>query len=488
MNTKSLAAIALTLVVVCPVALGYMLAVHDDPVQGWETVETNNISDLLLNHQTPYESTFYGVSNNDNLRYNGADISPDYVRFSSTVTAYPARDNTPVTLYKEGYYVNAPLGFSWTATLAPGMGFMVDDGTDWGTSSNLAVSYDSSTSTFNAGGLGNFHVNESIKISADSITIYKNEPTGQYADISEGWTLPFNSGVSWENGQTNTSVTFIVNLPSGSNLDIGYATRPHIVNNGGTISVNDSVLGSYSVIKIVVFGNERVTVSGLSGWPTMGANVKTYNTVTVDHDGPILPLNYPLLIESTSTVKPILRVDSAQIVAGTFPSTYDYDLNLAALYPGRTLNIKLNSIGVYGDYLRIGNVELPINNGAVSINGKTIGLKGALFSFFEDESGNIESMLNNTVVGTFDDLPIIRFGGEWSLTATAYLLEEITTTKTTWHAGEFGLDKTGLVACGLILAIAAFVVCGMSGKRSGAKVALLAMVCGGAALVYLIML
>lgn len=487
MNTKSLAAIALTLVVVCPVALGYMLAVHDDPVQGWETVETNNISDLLLNHQTPYESTFYGVSNNDNLRYNGADISPDYVRFSSTVTAYPARDNSPVTLYKEGVYVNAPLGFSWTGTLPANKGYMIDDGTLWASTYQRSMSFDSSTSTFTIGS-ETIHVNESIKLGVDSIVIYKNEPNGQYADISEGWTLPFNSGVTWRNGQTNTSVTFIVNLPSGSNLEIGYATHPIIANNGGTITVNDSVLGSYSVVKIVIFGNERVTVSGLSGWPTMGANVKTYNTVTVDHDGPILPLNYPLIIESTSTEKPILRVDSAQIVAGTFPSTYDYDLNLAALYPGRTLNIKLNSIGVYGDYLRIGNVELPINNGAVSINGKTIGLKGALFSFFEDEDGNIESMLNNTVVGTFDDLPIIRFGGEWSLTATAYLLEETTTTKTTWHAGEFGLDKTGLVACGLILAIAAFVVCGMSGKRSGAKVALLAMVCGGAALVYLIML
>lgn len=491
MNMKSLAAIALTIVIVCPIALGYAMNVSEQEVTGWDTVETNNLSDLLLNYSTPYESTFYGVSNNDTLVYNGAEISPTYTRFSSTVTAYPARDNTPITLTREGgSYILAPLGFSWNATLNSGMGFMVDDGTDWGVSSPLAISFDAGSSTLQAGVLGNIHVDESVKIRASTITIYKDEPTGQYADVSEGWTLPFNTGVTWSNGQTNNSVTFIVNLASGAALDIGRATIAHLVNTDGTVTVNGTPLGAYSFVKVVVYPTlpGRVTVSGLAGWPTMGSNPATYNTVTVEPSGPLPPLDYPFILESSSAVKPILRVDAAQIVAGTFPSTLDYDLNLQELYPGKTLNLKLNSIGIYGDYLQIGDVALPVTNGTVTLGGKTIGLRGALLSFFEDEDGNIETMLNTTVVGTTATLPTVRFGGEWSLTATAYILEETTNTKLTWNAGEFGLDKSGLAAAGLIFAGIAFLVLGMNGRRSGAKVGLLLLICGGAAIVYIMLI
>lgn len=490
MNIKSLAAIALTIVIVCPIALGYAMSVSEEDVVGWETVESNNISDLLLNHSTPYESTFYGVSNNDTLLYNGAEISPAYVKFSPTVTAYPARDNAPINLVREGTYILAPTGFSWTATLTPGMGFMVDDGTLWSVSStSLSVSYDAETSTFHAGVIGNFNVTASLKIKANALTIYKDEPTGEYADVSEGWTLPFNTGVTWANGQTNNAVTFIVNLAPGANLDIGRGTIAHIANTDGTVTVNGSALGSYSFVKVVVYPSlpGRVTVSGLAGWPTMGSNPATYNMVTVEPSGPLPPLDYPLILESTSAVKPILRVDSAQIVAGTFPSTLDYDLKLQDLYPGKTLNLKLNSIGVYGDYLQIGDVSLPVTNGTVTLGGKTIGLRGALLSFFE-EDGNIEAMINNSVVGSFANLPTVRFGGEWSLTATAYILEETTNTKMTWHAGEFGLDKSGLAAAGLIFAGIAFLVLGMNGRRSGAKVGLLLLICGGAAAVYIMLI
>ena len=57
-----------------------------------------------------------------------------------------------------------------------------------------------------------------------------------------------------------------------------------------------------------------------------------------------------------------------------------------------------------------------------------------------------------------------------------------------WHAGEFGLDKRGFAVAGLLACAALFVALGMSGQRSGAKVGLLLLICGGAAVGFLIII
>lgn len=505
MNIKSLAAIALTIVIVCPIALGYAMSVSEEDVMGWETVESNNISDLLLNHNTPYDATYYGTTNNTILTttYDGATrLTPSYVSLTSNITPYPEIQSPTLALYPSDGKIILPMNYSWSWEAGnevsidytrPVPGTPYEEGGSvnlvW-ISGTYTIEYDAAEHIMKtASGQILFadtrQYNSIYVSSSEPITIFREVYTGQYADVTAGWTLPLET-CYWLNDQTVSSVTFTVNLPAGASLVIGKFARVTVTNDGGITSVDGTPLGAYQYLRITVT-DWTTTVAGLSGWPAMGSNPATFNSTTVTYDGLVYPNQYGLMLKSSTAAKPILRVDSAQIVAGTFPSTLDYDLKLQDLYPGKTLNLKLNSIGVYGDYLQIGDVSLPVTNGTVTLGGKTIGLRGALLSFFE-EDGNIEAMINNSVVGSFANLPTVRFGGEWSLTATVYILEETTNTKMTWHAGEFGLDKSGLAAAGLIFAGIAFLVLGMNGRRSGAKVGLLLLICGGAAAVYIMLI
>ena len=57
----------------------------------------------------------------------------------------------------------------------------------------------------------------------------------------------------------------------------------------------------------------------------------------------------------------------------------------------------------------------------------------------------------------------------------------------TWAPGEFAFDKQDFAACGLLVAGALLVGLGMYGARSGIKIGLLLLICGGGALLYLTM-
>ena len=57
-----------------------------------------------------------------------------------------------------------------------------------------------------------------------------------------------------------------------------------------------------------------------------------------------------------------------------------------------------------------------------------------------------------------------------------------------WSPGEFAFDKRDFAAVGLLVAGACMVGLGMMGQRSGVKIGVLMLVCGGAALVYLTMI
>jgi hypothetical protein len=67
------------------------------------------------------------------------------------------------------------------------------------------------------------------------------------------------------------------------------------------------------------------------------------------------------------------------------------------------------------------------------------------------------------------------------------MLEEVTSTQLRWQPGEFGFDEVGFIVVGLIACLGAFVGLGMYGRRSGAKVGVLMLICGGAAMVLLMM-
>lgn len=329
---------------------------------------------------------------------------------------------------------------------------------------------------------------------------------GEYADVSAGWTVPGSGNPFspyWYNGQTNASVSMCVHIEEGRDVFLeprasvsdtepwvhiirgsdGVVTVAHDVD-GDTVSV---VLGEYSDLYVTIT-KESYIVSGIPSWPAMGTAPSTLHTVTLDHDLQD-DFNFVEIAVPGNYYEDVrLRVDSAQIVAGTFPSTKDYTLNMNALFPSKSYSVRVHSIGVYGDSLTLAGVSLPVTNGTVTVNDRTIALRGADISCIDrDGDGIYVTSIGTEEVGTTTGPGSIYLEGEWSLTATAYMLEEVTSTQLRWQPGEFGFDETGFVVVGLIACLGAFVGLGMYGRRSGAKVGILMLICGGAAMVLLMM-
>lgn len=98
-SVKALGAIALTLVICVPIGLGYLLAVDEETVDGWQTTDQYNISDILLNSTTDYYNSYSGPGNNSTLIQpiyypsGGAtevqQVAPDYVTVGSNYTSLP---------------------------------------------------------------------------------------------------------------------------------------------------------------------------------------------------------------------------------------------------------------------------------------------------------------------------------------------------------------------------------------------------------------
>lgn len=332
---------------------------------------------------------------------------------------------------------------------------------------------------------------------------------GEYADVSAGWIVPKPSdpfAPYWYNGQVNASVSMSIHIEEDRELflepvttltDDDTAPWLRIAREGdGPVTVTHGfdgdevsvVLGEYSDI-YVTMSRDAYRVSGLASWPAMGTAPSTLHTVTLEHDMLLDDFRFVEIAVPGDYYEDVrLRVDSAQIVAGTFPLTEDYTLDMNALFPARSYSIDIHSIGVYGDSLTLAGVSLPVTSGTVTVNDRTIALRGADISCIDrDGDGIYVTSIGTEEVGTTTGPGSIYLGGEWSLTATAYILEEVTSTQLRWQPGEFGFDETGFIVVGLIACLGAFVGLGMYGRRSGAKVGILMLICGGAAMVLLMM-
>ena len=422
MNFKQLSAIALTLIIACPIALGYMLSLEDEDITSWTVKDSVNVSDVMLN------STDYTYS------------------VSSTVQ------------------------------------------------DNLSI-YDSSTLTL-------YQV-DYVRVG----TTYSNWPVdltaGTYADPSYGWHLPASVAghwVEWSTLQDCDMVAFSIALTNGASFELG-AFRNNITPVGsepvdiliqyttaGGCVIDGDYFGNYSKLFVILNADSTFTVTGLTDWGTFGSTASGFNSKTFGEAQAISAGMFDVKIPSASISKVTFRVEYANHVIGTYPVTYNYTLNLQTLYPDNSWNLKLNSIGLYGDSFQFAGSSYTLNNNKILVDGSWVNLRGITLSSRLEDSGNYVNSINGHEVGKTSAPATVYFGGEWSLTATAEILEQTTETKLTWHAGGFGLDREGFIAAGLLVCVAAFVVLGASGRMSGPKAAFLALICGGGALIYLMIL
>lgn len=606
-SPKALAAIALTLIIAAPICLGFAMASENTTYTEWQTESNSNLSNQILNYETPIYSTYDGPNNNLYLQ----DISgtpptydrlvPSYNQVSANATSLPEYTTTLDTLTlaasTNGTYtlsntsvgspgsgatnilaakaitkVEAPLGSNLTLTytdqvlqrdvpLPDGMlmeatyldglyhlsiyDYEIDETIDipnvikWSFTSSSATVYtllrdyttisiasdyslvyagaaavkithsDSTVeyftqtseeySTFAFNSPRFFHISTngdnllyqdvtSVAIAAVRPTLTYTEvvQTSDYAVTSEGWQLPASS-VMWYNNFLNEAVRMMVKLDNGESLSItvpGSGTAVTLSKSLGTISVNGSSLGAYTSMMVEI-GMKETTVYGISSWPGMGQYPSTLNTITVAYSS---PLTEPFEeIQLTKTNNPDIRIDLASVAMGSFPSTKDYTLNMSGLFPNKSYTAKLNSIGIYGDTLTVGTHAYTVTNGRISIDGETVALKGTTISSRWNGS-SYDLYVASHKIGTSSAPASITFGGEWSLTVTAQILKQVTGEKAEWAPGSFAFDEDSFKGVIVLAAALTFIGVGMYGARSGVKIGLLLMICGGAALIAMITL
>ncbi|MDY0413175.1 hypothetical protein, partial [Methanothrix soehngenii] len=99
-SNKALGAIALTLIVACPIGLGYVFALDQEEITVWESTSESNLTEILLNSNTEYYIGWEGPTNNSQLYYReymegywiDRIMAPDYVSTGSTYTSLPVYD------------------------------------------------------------------------------------------------------------------------------------------------------------------------------------------------------------------------------------------------------------------------------------------------------------------------------------------------------------------------------------------------------------
>lgn len=327
---------------------------------------------------------------------------------------------------------------------------------------------------------------------------YTETVASTYADPSYGWTTNVANGnparIYWMNSQLNGSIRMLAEIQTGESLDIqpmngdigtSFVPIRKPTSGNGLVTVNGNSLGNYTYLCLDITGSS-VTVSGIDSWPNMYTAPNIINSITVDLENPIELFDRVWLSGSTSIN---YRVDSAEILSGYFATTLDATIDMATLWPDKSFVLSMSSIGIYGDSITYAGQIFPVSNGSITVNGKSIRLLQAAFSATL-EDGEYTATINGEEVATSATAPALYLGGEWSLALMAYNVERIEGTRMVWHAGEFafnGADSSfallGLLTCGAV-----FVGLGMYGRRSGAKVGMLMMITGCAALIFLAMI
>jgi hypothetical protein len=182
------------------------------------------------------------------------------------------------------------------------------------------------------------------------------------------------------------------------------------------------------------------------------------------------------------------RVDAAEFKAFEYPIIEDMTYSPAAFKtnPSTTINDPVS----YGPSFEFGGNTYNVKKGNITMGNHDIPVKGLVLSSVPNPEGGYDNKIGNTVISTTAAPSAITFNGKWSASITTTAQEEYEVTKTEWKAGSFawdGMDQNFLMV-GLLASLGAFIALGIYARRSRATIWPLLIVCGGAALLFFVML
>lgn len=536
---NKIAVMAVVLIVSVPILLGYGMAFEEVTRGSWDESDERAISGLLYNEEswTYLSSNSYSI-NNQVLYAGGQYFNPYYTHIQATpYTSLPVS----ITHFPHNSNVGINMGSGTSGTFAIYAGSvnitmkLVNNGTVVATVDNVQtaqfangtfygyyksgddlVSYSYQTSTFNQVNFSNgivdlIHYNPSGTRYADPTYGWQiNQHELSVNDIPIYWTMPdlkanlitmtIDFGTTMEHmDDGDLTLTYGKSLGSVGDINVLLhketsncymeinGTRVPIVTNNGDFSASNNVWQ-------LTMDLEKYTWDYVKDWPGQFGRAPSYYTLEIPYSQSVqyidgVKLDDPGLYYGLVTYSPIYRADFVSYRSMPFPiikdNTYD-PLPLAGGYQA-SFRLTFDEVSMIGDSFTFGGETFTVNNGVVTLpNNSKVKMENITLDSRLDENGVRTSYINNQEISTGYDTSI-TLSGKWGAIVVLDKLTYNETTSTEWQPGEFawnGVDSS-FALMGLIACVGVFVGLGMYGARSGAKVGMLMLICGGAALIFL---
>jgi len=224
----------------------------------------------------------------------------------------------------------------------------------------------------------------------------------------------------------------------------------------------------------------------VGAWPTMVGAANYYQNYSFDWW-------YTTGIDNIGDVyfygdSPIMRIDDSEYKAFEYPvienNTYE---------PIRFRNnpkTTISAINQMGTSIDFGGNTYIVKEGYITIGSKQVPVKDLKLESVFNENSYYDNKINGTIISTTIAPSAITFNGKWSATITTVSQTSETYTETEWVAGSFawgGMDQNFLII-GLLTSLGAFIALGIYIRRTKASLWPLLIVCGGAAVLFFIML
>ncbi len=528
---NKIAVMAVVLIVAVPILLGYGLAFEEVEKTTWNESNTRSITSVLYN-DTKYSDVALN-SYSINSKIIEGKYYPEYVKIASS----PA---TSIPLARES--------FSSSTTFVPnsyGIGNVFFDGqarvnatinyTSGGvpTSTTLVINCMAFNGTTVSGTYYSgspppeYEYTDVTSVTFDnSYTVQYEVSSGSYADITYGWKLNPSLYIDSYSSSTLKIGTFtkcIITLDVGDlleNISPGGSKAFDISSSGdrysewviigvmrGSSPGESKIIfsgrdaeGQLTAIEVplndtdfsqnvfqLVYDVSGMEIRYIGSWPNAIGTAPSLGTwYLYNYYNPPTYLD-TINIGLSGSDSPIFRFDTAIREGFASPVITDKTYDPSGLLPDQTTgsySMSLADIGYIGTSIGWGGETFDVKNGALIVDNKKIPL-----SNLKLESRYLDGVRTNYINGKeiSTGANTLQLNGTWGAIVSLTELTPETSTSNEWQPGEFawnGVDSS-FALMGLIASVGVFVGLGMYGARSGAKVGMLMLICGGAALIFL---
>lgn len=501
MSQLRIAAMALLVVVVAPLVLGWVWPSGTETVDTWTADKGIDITPSIANSEIPITDSYSGPMNHYWL-YGGDGYSAySPVAYGSAVSPIPGLSYTTASesVTTSGQTINfrAFEGYRIDySTVVPNIDVEMTDGESY---SCITAAYmpDSNTVYIMGGG----HYGEAVK--ADEIrrisvqgassanpVLLKTKTytqTGEYVDMSKGFVLDNDldpDGLEWFNGMRNHVIEIWVkseSIAAASTIQGGGASVA-LQLSGGRIMADGRMLGSasaYPFISIVLDSDAgSAEVRGLIGAESFTDPSWSVGNV-IATSGPTSPITSLSLAGEFE-----YEIKRTYSEIGTGRGIVDASIVPYSYYPKNAWQVSFGSLARFGESITVGSITYPVTAGQISFTDlsgedRTVSIRGmAILSLVFGDGPHDEEYqhiyINGFEVwsGAQNSNYAVTLNGDWYVPITVSDVTQGEQTSYVWKLGSFSLDKTGYCMAGIMSCVLVMIGAGLWGRASGTKMLL----------------